>query len=360
MPVYKFLLKWALVPLQIKEGLQFLQMRAGLGMLVWLLVLCAHFGSASRMAKHRKHLFFRHHLKEALLLCLEIWAAFLCSVRSLLEGSFWEPFLPSVCVKCSQEFWIYFLNSGSSVCSSSSVWNRSCSCSDMFQSISQVITNPPPVFEQFSFPFHSWSRSVGCIIQMSPDHWKLSYGSKVSLWLFYQCRGFCRSVLHGIDTEQEPELLGQPYRICGLWEICKRIWEGFFFPHWQVICALAWEETNEIEAGSGGSQMLEKFQSKHLNFLSFSVAVYLKHSCALCRRDCYEVLFSLLGSFFLFYLSAVRDKDLHSLQCVFSASACRECDNHSWAKVRAHGDAVYLGKVAHESQSNSPSSTKPY
>lgn len=101
--------------------------------------------------------------------------------------------------------------------------------------------------------------------------------------------------------------------------------------------------------------MLEMFQSKHMNILSFFVTVCLKHSCDLCRRDSYEVLFSLLDSFFLFYLSAVRDKDLHSLQCVFSASACRECDNHSWTKVRAHGDAVYLGKVAHESQSNLPS-----
>lgn len=82
------------------------------------------------------------------------------------------------------------------------------------------------------------------------------------------------------------------------------------------------EKKHEIEADSDGSQMLEKFQSKHLNFLRFSVALFLKCSCALCRRHCYEVLFSLLDSFFIFYLSAVRDKDLHSLQCVFSASAC--------------------------------------
>lgn len=42
MLVYKFLLKLASVPFQIKEELLFLQMGAGLGILVQLLVLSAH------------------------------------------------------------------------------------------------------------------------------------------------------------------------------------------------------------------------------------------------------------------------------------------------------------------------------
>lgn len=72
MLVYKFLLKLASVPLQIKEELLFLQMGAGLGILVQLSVLSAHFGSANRMGKHGKHLFARHHLGKSLLLYLEI------------------------------------------------------------------------------------------------------------------------------------------------------------------------------------------------------------------------------------------------------------------------------------------------
>lgn len=206
MPVSKFLLKWASVPLWIKEGLLFLQMGAGLGILVWLLVLCAHFGPADRMGKHSKHVFARHHLGEALLLCWD-GAAFLCSVRSLLEGSFWETFLPSVCVRCSQEFCIYCLNSGSSVCGSSSVWNRSCSCSDMFQARSSLTSTR---FWAVIFP------SIADLLVRS-SRWAQIFGSLAMdpKFLCYQCLhllcwGFCRSVLHAIASEQQPRVLGQP------------------------------------------------------------------------------------------------------------------------------------------------------
>lgn len=45
--------------------------------------------------------------------------------------------------------------------------------------------------------------------------------------------------------------------------------ERFFFPPLADDLYTCLRETNEIEADSDGSQMLEKFQSKHLNFEFF-------------------------------------------------------------------------------------------
>lgn len=132
---------------------------------------------------------------------------------------------------------------------------------------------------------------------------------------------------------------------------------GFFFPLvGEVTYALAWEQTNELEADSDGSQMLEEFKSKHLISWIF-LWLFVSNVCVLYLEYWGAVL--TFGLFFPFFnLSAVWDKDLHCLQRVFSASACRECDNHSWTEVGAHGNAVYVGKVVHKSQSNLPSQTK--
>lgn len=210
MPIYKFLLKWASVSLQIKEGLLFLQMGAGLGFFSIIVSFTCSFWLSPQNGQAQEAFAFQAPPEGSTTAVFGDMSSFSSFSQVSARREPLRAFLPFSVCEVLQEFWIYFLNSGSlkfvaapqsgievvhfQICSR---LNHRSSLT-LHQYLSNVIF-PSTVEVDLLVGSSKWAQITWSLAK--DPKFLLDFATSACTYL---CRGFCRSVLHAIDSEQQP------------------------------------------------------------------------------------------------------------------------------------------------------------